>query len=172
MVSRKGCRTTEVWQRAYGSTPTRSSCQYDLTPRQAADADGAAGDHPAMTEGLVGDVGVASTPARLGCSLKPTPGESSAERTVRPSGRSRGPGTVLVTPATSMQWRPGSPCGHRRARPVNSCGWRGGRSGRSSPVSTMTLKSDPQIEQESALCAGDNGARAGVSGRLIWCSAR
>ncbi len=36
-------------------------CRLDLTLGRAADADGAAADHPVMTEGLVGHVGELST---------------------------------------------------------------------------------------------------------------
>ena len=56
----------------------------------------------------------------------------------RRSPRCRGPATAPATPGTSMTWPPGSRSGPRRARCASCCGWRGARSGRSSPGSTPT----------------------------------
>ena len=66
-------QNNRVWQRAYGLTATVvEGVRFDDTAdaivvsarsnaRGAADADGAAVDHPVMTEGLVGHVGELST---------------------------------------------------------------------------------------------------------------
>ena len=125
----------------------------------------AAVDHPGMTAGLVGDVGGLSTRAPPKCLSKPMPSESNAQPMAQQSLGFRGRDTTSVIPATSTQWQLGFLCGHRKVRPVNSFGWRGGPSGRSSLiVIALTAASDsPTKSSKTPIRESDRRDRVHVA---------
>ena len=111
-----------------------------------------------------GDVGVLSTLALPECLSRLMLQESGAEPMVRRLLRFLGRDTTLATPATSTRWRPGSLSEPRRVRPVNSFGWRGGPSGRSSPGSTTTSK---PVSTVLGVCVGSGSTRSPTKGDTV-----
>ena len=106
-----------------------------------------------------------STPAPPECLLRPTPSESNVVPMAQQSPRFHGRDTTWATPATSTRWRRGLLSALRRVRPVNCCGWRGGRSGRSSPGSTTMLKRGLTVLRG---CVGSGSMRSLTNGPVEY----
>ena len=143
---------------------TRLWCRSVLTPGHGVVVDGAAAVQRAMTVVTAGDVGGLLMPAPPECLSKPTLAESDAEPMAQQSSGFRGRDTTWVIPATSTRRLPGLLCGHRRVRPVNCWGWRGGPSGRSSPGSTMMLK---RLSTVLGVCVGSGSTRSPTNGDTV-----
>ena len=148
-------RNTRVWERACGLDAHGGRGRRLRRRRAGGGGVGATQrEGPRPVRALLLGGRLATTTARAGggggrwisgrrrCSSRPTHPGSGAERTGRRSPRSRGPATAPGTPATSTTWRPGWRSAPRRPRCASCCGWRGARSGRSSPGSTPTSTLD------------------------------